>query len=113
MSGNNLIEDEMPSDGQPTDESRTSSFAATGSSFEENLLQSQAARSRFEAGAGAGAGRGGDSATGSVGAAATRAVAGSNPAPGGGSLGSLAERLARTEEIVGREHEKGLVYRQV
>lgn len=94
MSNTNLTEDDMSSDAHTTDVSRTSSYLATGSSFEDSLAQSQAASGRF------------------LGAAAGGAV-GANPTPGGGSLSSLAERLARAEETVGREHEKGLLYRQV
>ena len=94
MSNTNLTEDDMSSDAHTTDVSRTSSYLATGSSFEDSLAQSQAASGRF------------------LGAAAGGTV-GANPPPGGGNLSSLAERLARAEETVGREHEKGLLYRQV
>ncbi|CAM9685805.1 unnamed protein product [Scytosiphon promiscuus] len=66
MMSNNLTEDDMSSDAHTTDVSRTSSYVATGSSFEESLAH----------------------------------------------LSSLAERLARAEETVGREHESGLLYRQ-
>lgn len=114
MSNNNLTEDDMSSDAQTTDVSRTSSFVATGSSFEENPAQSQAARNRFLAG-GAGAGAGASTSTSdsvATGAAAA-AAAGTNPPPGGGNRSSLAEHLARAEETVGRDHEKGLLYRQV
>lgn len=96
MSNNNLTEDDLSSDAHTTDVSRTSSYLATGSSFEESLAQSQAASGRF---------------LGS--AAAALAGTAPNPPPAGGSLSSLAERLARAEETVGREHEKGLLYRQV
>lgn len=113
MSNNNLTEDEMSSDAQTTDVSRTSSFVATGSSFEENPAHSQAARNRVLAG-GPSAGAG-SSDSAAVGASSTSgsAATGTNPPPGGGSRSSLAEHLARAEETVGREHEKGLLYRQV
>ncbi|CAN0223173.1 unnamed protein product [Ectocarpus sp. 4 AP-2014] len=114
MISNNLTEDDMSSDAQTTDVSRTSSFVATGSSFEENPAQSQAARNRFLAGgAGAGAGASASASTSdSVASGALPAAAGTNPPPGGGNPSSLAERLARAEETVGRDHEKGLLYRQ-
>lgn len=107
MMSNNLTEDDMSSDAHTTDVSRTSSYIATGSSFEESLAQSQAASGRFLSSGSSGVG----------GAAAAAAPTGMStgpiPAPGEGNLSSLAERLARAEETVGREHEKGLLYRQV
>ncbi|CAN0454605.1 unnamed protein product [Ectocarpus sp. 12 AP-2014] len=112
MISNNLTEDDMSSDAQTTDVSRTSSFVATGSSFEENPAQSQAARNRFLAG-GAGAGAGASASTSdSVASGAAAAAAGTNRPPGEGNRSSLAEHLARAEETVGRDHEKGLLYRQ-
>lgn len=98
---NNLTEDDMSSDAHTTDVSRTSSYIATGSSFEESLAQSQAASGRFLSSGSSGLG---------VAAAASAAPI---PDEGDGHLSSLAERLARAEETVGREHEKGLLYRQV
>ncbi|CAM9730976.1 unnamed protein product [Scytosiphon promiscuus] len=89
----NLREDSIFSD--TTDVSPTSPYLAAGSSFEESLAQWQATRGSLgSTSAGAGA------------------EAGATPPSALGALGSLAKRLARAEETVGREHEKGLLYRQ-
>lgn len=107
-----LTEDDMSSDAQTTDVSRTSSYLAGGSSFEEGLAQAQAASGHFQGsgssggvGAGARAGSGAHESGGGGGG-------GAQGAAGGAHVTSLAEQLARAEETVGREHEKGLLYRQ-
>ncbi|CAN0548402.1 unnamed protein product [Laminaria digitata] len=107
MSNNALTEDDLSSDAHTTDVSRTSSYLAAGSSFEESLAQAQAASGHFLNAGGAGAA----GAAAAAAAAAAGGVAGAGGV-GGGALSSLAERLARAEETVGRDHEKGLLYRQ-
>ena len=100
----------MSSDAQT---SRTSSYLAGGSSFEEGLAQAQAASGHFHGAVPQGSGTGG-------GAHGITGGGGSHGGGGGGGGGngngaqvsSLAEHLARAEETVGREHEKGLLYRQ-
>lgn len=108
-----LTEDDMSSDAHTTDVSRTSSYLAGGSSFEEGLAQAQAASGHFSGsgssggvGAGAGAGSGVHESDGGGGGE------GGAPGTGGAHVTSLAEQLARAEETVGRDHEKGLLYRQ-
>ena len=63
MSNNALTEDDLSSDAHTTDVSRTSSYLAAGSSFEESLAQAQAASGHFLNAGGAGA-----AAAGAVGA---------------------------------------------
>lgn len=101
MSNNALTEDDLSSDAHTTDVSRTSSYLAGGSSFEESLAQAQAASGHFLNAGGAGAAGAAAAVGGGVGGGAA-----------GGGATSLAEQLARAEETVGRGHEKGLLYRQ-
>lgn len=108
-----LTEDDLSSDAHTTDVSRTSSFVAGGSSFEESLAQTQAASGHFlnisrAANNPPSSSIDDDMDTNNDSANASVAAAGG----GSNNLSSLAERLARAEETVAREHEKGLLYRQ-
>lgn len=110
---NAMTEDDMSS-GQTTDVSRTSSYQGQGS-FEESLLAAQQIYgSHFHqhlSGSIPGASAAAAAAMGGGARAGAGAVGVSVPGEGG-ELSSLAEHLARAEDKVGRDYEKGLLYRQ-